>query len=162
MSSSGIGMVGMLGRLMLTLPSELASLDPDLPINLDQSWGLGTSSRARKSYTVFIPDFLFRMGFRRNVSLSHLIEADNLSQGAQCPLPEKGNLPWILSVSPSHHRIPSPHPRAAPTESCISIISKRQQNSFSSWDKTWSPNNNYWFETWICKVKQVSNYQSHL
>ena len=111
MSSSGIGMVGMLGRLMLTLPSEPASLDPDL----DQSWGWGTSSRARKSYTVFIPDFLFRMGFRRNVSLSHLIEADNLSQCAQCPLPDKGNLPWILSVSPSHHRIPSPNLQAAPT-----------------------------------------------
>ena len=55
LDSSGIGMVGMLGRLMLTLPSEPASLDPDL----DQSWGWGTSSRARKSCTVHCTVFSY-------------------------------------------------------------------------------------------------------
>ena len=55
-SSSGIGMLGMLERL-LTPPSEPVCLDLDLPMNLDPSWGWGASSRARKSCTAHC--FLF-------------------------------------------------------------------------------------------------------
>ena len=53
LDSSGLGMVEMLNRLMLTPPSEPICLDPDLTMNLDLSWGWGSPSRARKSCTAY-------------------------------------------------------------------------------------------------------------
>ena len=124
-------------------------------MNLDLSWGWGASSRARKSCTAhsFHPRFSVRVRclFRdiichRTVSLitfSQLRLSDNLSSLC-APYRNKEPFPgFSFSLT-----IPSPHwqTATAPTESCISKISKRQQNSFSSWDKTWSPNNKYWFK----------------
>ena len=60
MSSSGIGMVGMLGRLMLTLPSEPASLDPDLPISPGAGeLHLGQGNRTLFSYPIFFSGWDF-------------------------------------------------------------------------------------------------------
>ena len=66
---------------MLTPPSEPACLDPDLPMNLDPSWGWRASSRARKSCTThcfhtrfsvrnIIEPYHFLTQSRRVISLS--------------------------------------------------------------------------------------------
>ena len=158
MSSSGIHRNGWDARETIADTAQCARLfRPGLADELGSVLGLGSFISGKEIlYRTLFSYPIFCSGYHhQTVSLSRVIEAGNLSQCAQCPLPDKGNLPWILSVSPSHHRIPSPNPQAAPTESCISKFSKRQKNSFSSWDKTWSPNNKYWLTAWICKVKQV-------
>ena len=127
--------------------------DLELPMNLDR----GIPSRARKSCTTrwFHPRFSVRVRclFRdiichRTVSLitfSQLRLSDNLSSLC-APYRNKEPFPGFSFCL----TIPSPHSQTAtaPTGSCISKFSKRQQNSFSSWDKTWSPNNKYWFKDW--------------
>ena len=146
-SSSGIGMVGMTDADT----AQWARLfRPGLADELGSVLGLGSfiSGKEILYHTLFSYP-IFCSEYHRTVSLSHVISLSVPS--APCWKKETFSL--------SRLAIPSPHPQAAPTESCISKISKRHLNSFSSWDKTWSPNNKYWFKAWICKV---SNYQSHL
>ena len=96
-SSSGIGMVGMTDA---DTAQGARLLRPGLADEMGSVLGLESFISGKKIlYHTLFSYPIFCSEYHRTVSLSHVIEAGNLSQCAQCPLLEKGNL---LSVSPRH------------------------------------------------------------
>ena len=108
-SSSGIGMVGMTDA---DTAHEPACLDPDSGLAYELGSVLGLESFISGKEILYHTLFsypIFCSEYHRTVSLSHVIEAGNLSQCAQCPLLEKGNLLSLCLASPSPHRIHKQH-----------------------------------------------------